>query len=172
MGGVASRRCPFPPPPHESLAHRRRRGHPPRRHAAHRPAHVRRSPRAEVGVSRRQGRGRRDPKQALVRELREELAIEAVVGPEIARYEQATRRRSPLLLLFHAVDSYVGEPRGVTFEQIRWNSPQTPGIRFPRRRSRFHTPAGPGSAPPLLLAPGRATPKTTPARPGQTVDER
>lgn len=63
------------------------------------------------------------PKQALVRELREELAIEAVVGPEIARYEQATRRRSPLLLLFHAVDSYVGEPRGVTFEQIRWELP-------------------------------------------------
>ena len=63
------------------------------------------------------------PKQALVRELREELAIEAVVGPEIARYEQATRRRSPLLLLFHAVDSYVGEPRGGTFEQIRWELP-------------------------------------------------
>ena len=63
------------------------------------------------------------PKQALVRELREELAIEAVVGPEIARYEQATRRRSPLLLLFHAVDSYIGEPRGVTFEQIRWELP-------------------------------------------------
>lgn len=63
------------------------------------------------------------PKQALVRELREELGIEAVVGAEIARYEQATRRRSPLLLLFHAVDSYIGEPRGVTFEQIRWELP-------------------------------------------------
>lgn len=63
------------------------------------------------------------PKQALARELREELGIEAVVGQEIARYEQATRRRSPLLLLFHAVDSFVGEPRGVTFEQIRWELP-------------------------------------------------
>jgi len=63
------------------------------------------------------------PKQALARELREELGIEAVVGREIARYEQATRRRSPLLLLFHAVDSFVGEPRGVTFEQIRWELP-------------------------------------------------
>jgi len=63
------------------------------------------------------------PKQALARELREELGIEAVIGPEIARYEQASRRRTPLLLLFHAIDSYSGEPRGVTFEQIRWELP-------------------------------------------------
>ena len=63
------------------------------------------------------------PKQALARELREELAIEAVIGPEIARYEQATRRRSPLLLLFHSVESYAGEPLGITFEQIRWEDP-------------------------------------------------
>ena len=63
------------------------------------------------------------PKQALARELREELAIEAVIGPEIARYEQATRRRSPLLLLFHSVESYAGEPMGITFEQIRWEDP-------------------------------------------------
>src|SRR3974377_107901 len=59
------------------------------------------------------------PKQALVRELREELGIEAVVGPEIARYEQASRRRAPLLLLFHSIDSFTGEPRGATFDQIR-----------------------------------------------------
>ena len=63
------------------------------------------------------------PKQALVRELREELGVEAVVGREIARYEQAVRRRSPLLLLFHAVDSFDGEPQSVTFEQIRWEEP-------------------------------------------------
>jgi 8-oxo-dGTP diphosphatase len=63
------------------------------------------------------------PKEALARELREELAIDAVVGREIARYEQATRRRSPLLLLFHSIDSYIGEPQGITFEQIRWEDP-------------------------------------------------
>jgi 8-oxo-dGTP diphosphatase len=63
------------------------------------------------------------PKQALARELREELAIEAVIGREIARYEQATRRRFPLLLLFHAIESFQGEPQGVTFEQIRWEDP-------------------------------------------------
>jgi 8-oxo-dGTP diphosphatase len=63
------------------------------------------------------------PKEALARELREELAIDAVVGREIARYEQATRRRSPLLLLFHSIDSYVGEPQGIAFEQIRWEDP-------------------------------------------------
>jgi 8-oxo-dGTP diphosphatase len=63
------------------------------------------------------------PKEALARELREELAIDAVVGQEIARYEQATRRRSPLLLLFHSIESFIGEPQGITFEQIRWEDP-------------------------------------------------
>jgi 8-oxo-dGTP diphosphatase len=63
------------------------------------------------------------PKEALARELREELDVEAVIGAEIARYEQATRRRSPLLLLFHRIESFTPEPRGVTFEQIRWEDP-------------------------------------------------
>jgi 8-oxo-dGTP diphosphatase len=63
------------------------------------------------------------PKEALARELREELAIDAVVGREIARYEQSTRRRSPLLLLFHSIESYAGEPQGIAFEQIRWEDP-------------------------------------------------
>jgi 8-oxo-dGTP diphosphatase len=63
------------------------------------------------------------PRQALQRELKEELAVDAVVGRELARYEQATRRRSPLLLLFHHVESFEGEPQGITFEQIRWEDP-------------------------------------------------
>jgi 8-oxo-dGTP diphosphatase len=63
------------------------------------------------------------PKEALARELREELAVEAVIGREVARYEQATRRRSPLLLLFHSIESFSGEPQGITFEQIRWEDP-------------------------------------------------
>ncbi len=60
------------------------------------------------------------PKQALTRELREELGIEAVVGVEIARYEHSTANRSPLILLFHKVESYTGEPQPNTFEQILW----------------------------------------------------
>jgi 8-oxo-dGTP diphosphatase len=61
------------------------------------------------------------PKEALKRELSEELGIDAVIGPEIARYEHVpSSRRQPLLLLFHQVSEYRGEPRGAAFEQIKW----------------------------------------------------
>jgi 8-oxo-dGTP diphosphatase len=60
------------------------------------------------------------PRAALVRELREELGIEAEVGLELARYEQSVLGRPPLILLFLRVDSYTGEPRAVAFEQIVW----------------------------------------------------
>jgi len=63
------------------------------------------------------------PKEALRRELVEELGIEAVVGCELARYENATSNRSALLLLFHKVESYTGTPVPNTFEQIRWEEP-------------------------------------------------
>lgn len=65
------------------------------------------------------------PKQALKRELREELDVEAVIGPEIARYEHSVQGRSPLLLLFHKVESFEGEPRSRAFEQIRWELPES-----------------------------------------------
>lgn len=63
------------------------------------------------------------PKQALRRELQEELGIEAVIGPEIARYEHSAQGRPPLILLFHKVDTYTGEPQPKTFEQILWETP-------------------------------------------------
>jgi 8-oxo-dGTP diphosphatase len=63
------------------------------------------------------------PKQALRRELREELGVEAVIGPEIARYEHRLAGRIPLTLLFHRVESFQGEPSPVTFEQILWEHP-------------------------------------------------
>lgn len=64
------------------------------------------------------------PREALKRELREELGVEAVVGSEIARYEHVSPGRSPLLLLFHKVDSFEGEPQCEAFEQIRWEDPE------------------------------------------------
>ncbi|MBI4890091.1 MAG: (deoxy)nucleoside triphosphate pyrophosphohydrolase [Acidobacteria bacterium] len=64
------------------------------------------------------------PKQALKRELQEELGVDAEVGPEIARYEHTAAGRSPLILLFHRVEAFCGEPGPVTFEQIRWEDPQ------------------------------------------------
>jgi 8-oxo-dGTP diphosphatase len=63
------------------------------------------------------------PKQALERELREELGVESVIGPEIARYEHSIAGRPPLILLFHKVESFSGEPQPQTFEQILWESP-------------------------------------------------
>lgn len=64
------------------------------------------------------------PRDALRRELREELGIEADIGPEIARYEQCASGRPPLVLLFHQVDSFVGEPQPRTFQQIAWERPE------------------------------------------------
>jgi 8-oxo-dGTP diphosphatase len=60
------------------------------------------------------------PQQALVRELAEELEIQASVGSELARYEHDYRSGSRVHLLFFAVDEFAGEPQGRVFEQISW----------------------------------------------------
>lgn len=65
------------------------------------------------------------PKEALRRELTEELGVEAEIGPEVSRYEHSAPGRPPLILLFHRVESFSGDPRPVTFEQILWEDPQT-----------------------------------------------
>ena len=62
------------------------------------------------------------PQQALVRELREELQIEAEVGNELARYEHDYPNGSRVHLLFFAVPGFAGEPRGRVFEQIQWTA--------------------------------------------------
>lgn len=65
------------------------------------------------------------PRQALERELREELGITARVGREIARYEHRDPRKAPILLIFHVVEGFDGEPAPGEFEQIRWEPPQS-----------------------------------------------
>jgi 8-oxo-dGTP diphosphatase len=67
---------------------------------------------------------RETPRAALRRELQEELGIEALVGPELARYEQSTGGRAPLVLLFFRVDDFSGEPQAAAFEQILWEEPR------------------------------------------------
>jgi 8-oxo-dGTP diphosphatase len=62
------------------------------------------------------------PAAALQRELEEELAIQAAVGPEIVRYEFQYPSRTPILLIFHRIRDYRGEPRNGVFEQIRWEA--------------------------------------------------
>jgi 8-oxo-dGTP diphosphatase len=60
------------------------------------------------------------PRQALIRELREELLIEAKIGAELARYEHDYPSGSRVHLLFFAVKEYTGEPVARVFEQISW----------------------------------------------------
>jgi len=62
------------------------------------------------------------PPAALERELAEELAIRAAIGPEIERFEYAYPERPPILLVFHLVREFEGEPINLAFEQIRWES--------------------------------------------------
>ncbi len=65
-----------------------------------------------------------EPREALARELREELEIRAEVGPEIARYRYEYPGRAPILLIFHKVQRFLGEPRNLIFEQISWVLPR------------------------------------------------
>lgn len=60
------------------------------------------------------------PREALARELREELNIEARVGREIERYQYGYQGKSPLELIFFEVDEFTGEPVNQAFHEIRW----------------------------------------------------
>jgi 8-oxo-dGTP diphosphatase len=60
------------------------------------------------------------PRDALARELREELAIEARIGEELARHEVRYGNRPAFGLLFYRVTEFTGEPVNLEFEQIVW----------------------------------------------------
>ncbi len=60
------------------------------------------------------------PQQGLIRELREELLIEAEIGTELARYEHDYPSGSRVHLLFFSIQGFTGEPEGRVFEQICW----------------------------------------------------
>ena len=71
------------------------------------------------------------PRQALIRELREELQIEAKIGDELARYEHDYPSGSRVHLLFFVVKEYSGQPVARVFEQISWvDLTALPGIDF------------------------------------------
>lgn len=57
---------------------------------------------------------------ALQRELLEELAIVAIIGEEITRYEYSYPGRRAIQLIFYKVTEFEGEPQNLIFEQIRW----------------------------------------------------
>jgi 8-oxo-dGTP diphosphatase len=63
------------------------------------------------------------PRDALVRELREELAIEAVIGEELDRYDVQYPGGVLTHLFFFRVTEFSGEPQNLDFEQIVWERP-------------------------------------------------
>lgn len=63
------------------------------------------------------------PEAAIVRELREELGIEASETQEIHRYEYAYPGKRPLLLVFMRVGAFTGEPVNQAFARIAWAPP-------------------------------------------------
>ena len=60
------------------------------------------------------------PRDALVRELREELGIEARAGELMDSYDVQYNDGPLTRLLFYRVTEFTGEPRNLDFEQILW----------------------------------------------------
>jgi 8-oxo-dGTP diphosphatase len=63
------------------------------------------------------------PEATLIRELQEELAIQARIDRELMRYEYQYPGRSRILLIFYRVLDFDGSPQNLDFEQIRWEQP-------------------------------------------------
>ena len=61
-----------------------------------------------------------DSRDALVRELREELGIEARIGEEIDCHEVRYGDGPPIRLRFYRVTEFTGEPANLEFERIAW----------------------------------------------------
>jgi 8-oxo-dGTP diphosphatase len=61
------------------------------------------------------------PELALIRELREELGIEAEPARELMRYEYAYPGKNPILLMFFEVLAWRGEIVNLIFETMEWS---------------------------------------------------
>jgi 8-oxo-dGTP diphosphatase len=64
-----------------------------------------------------------EPRDALVRELREELGIEATLGDEFLRYEFGYPGKKPIELVFYWVETYDGRLNNEFFAETRWVVP-------------------------------------------------
>ena len=68
---------------------------------------------------------------ALRRELREELGVEAIVGEAVTRYSFRYPEKPPIELAFYWVREYSGRLEVEFFEQILWKAPsELPGLDF------------------------------------------
>lgn len=63
---------------------------------------------------------REQPRDALRRELEEELGIEATIGNEVARIHHEYPSGGAIELRFYEVHSYKGEIENRIFREIRW----------------------------------------------------
>lgn len=71
------------------------------------------------------------PVDALRRELREELAIDADIGPLVDQYDFSYPGKPPIRLVFHEVARYRGKLDGEQFAEIRWVAPaDLPALDF------------------------------------------
>jgi 8-oxo-dGTP diphosphatase len=61
-----------------------------------------------------------DPREALARELREELAIEAVIGAQIEAYDFLYRPEAVTRLRFFHVTEFTGEITNLDFAALAW----------------------------------------------------
>jgi len=60
------------------------------------------------------------PEQALARELREELGIDATIGERLQSYQFSYNERPPVELMFYNITQFTGVPVNYEFEQILW----------------------------------------------------
>lgn len=72
------------------------------------------------------------PKQALARELAEELGVTATIGREVCRTQHHYPEMSePLELVFFAASVSPAEVRNLIFERIEWRAPRfLPELNF------------------------------------------
>jgi 8-oxo-dGTP diphosphatase len=61
-----------------------------------------------------------DPRAALARELKEELAIEAEIGEELLRYDYSYPGGRRFVLIFFRVPAFRGELTNLDFAELRW----------------------------------------------------
>jgi 8-oxo-dGTP diphosphatase len=64
-----------------------------------------------------------DVQTCLRRELREELAIETEIGPEVSAFQYTYPNGFQVNLVFFRVNTYTGEIANQAFEQILWVEP-------------------------------------------------
>ena len=71
------------------------------------------------------------PRDALRRELDEELGINAVIGDEVTRIRHEYPNHSAVELRFYGVHEYSGEMENRIFREIRWAEPaELPAFDF------------------------------------------